>query len=470
MAPAGRTSARGCGWRRPMDQRIVDALQAHPGIDDWTLRLERSRGVQIYLVGNEVESIREVSREAYEAELCNDHPAPSGGSRAEIARGSVTVPLARVDMGRLPAILDDAVLMARLINNPPWALAGPAQMPDVELADPGLVDAAGAISAGLRAADEIRELAERERAAGVRLSGAELFLTYYEEELVNSRGASASATSTRLLMEVTLLARGDRDETEYFRQAEARRLVDLAVAETVRSGAELARDKLRAAAPRTGQGPVVIAGEALNAMMSGQVTGAPGAYVFQTSARAAYEHLSRFEVGGSIHGEVDPTGDRLTMHANARRPFNVSSYRWDSDGLPAQDLLVIEDGVLRARPASLRYAQYLAIPATGRPGAAEISPGPASRAALLDGDGPVLEVLDFSSPNVEPVSGDFGMEIRIGYEHGPEGRRPITGGSVTGNLFEAMAHARFSSETTEFAQYAGPTAIRFESLQVAGAD
>ena len=49
-----------------MDQRILDALRAHPGIDDWTLRLERSRGVQIYLAGTDVESVRQVSREAYE--------------------------------------------------------------------------------------------------------------------------------------------------------------------------------------------------------------------------------------------------------------------------------------------------------------------------------------------------------------------------------------------------------------------
>lgn len=453
-----------------MDQRIIDALRAHPGIDDWTLRLERSRGVQIYLVGGDVESIREDSREAYEVELFNDHPAAAGGSGGDVARGSATVPLARVDMGRLPTILDDAVTMARLINNPPWSLAGPAEMPEVELADPDLVDGAGAMAAGLRAADEIRELAELERASGVRLSGAELFLTYYEAELANSRGATATSTSTRLLMEVTLLARGTQDETEYFRQAEARRLADLRVAETVRVGAELARDKLRAAPPRTRFGPVVIAGEALNAMLSGPVTGAPGAYIFQTSARAAYEHLSRFEVGKSIYGEFEPTGDRLTMHANARRPFNVSSYRWDSDGLPAQDLLVIEDGVLRARPATLRYAQYLGIPATGRPGVMQISAGTASRASLLDGDGPVYEVLDFSSPNVEGLSGDFGMEIRVGYEHGPDGRRPITGGSVTGNLFEAMAAARFASETMEFAEVVGPAAIRFESLQVAGAD
>ncbi len=454
-----------------MDPRITDALHAHAGIDDWTLRLERTRGVQIYLVGHDVESVRQVSHEAYEVEIFNDHAAPAGGADGlDRMRGNVTIPLGRIDLGRLPSILNDAVTMARLINNPPWSLAGPAEMPDVALADPRLVDAASATAAGLEAADQIRELAAGERASGVRLSGAELFLTYYEEELANSRGAQSSATATRVLMEVTLLARGSGDETEYFRQAEARRLADLGLEETVRVGAQLARDKLRASAPRTRQGPVVIAGEALNQMMAGQVTGAPGAYIFQASARTAYEHLSRFDLGGSVYLGHELAGDSLTLRANARRPYGVGSYRWDSDGLPAQDLLVIEEGVLRARPASQRYAQYLGVPATGRAGMAEIAAGTTSRADLLDGDEPTLEVLDFSAPNVEAISGDFGMEIRVGYLTGRHGRQPITGGSVTGNLFEAMANARFSSETMQFAQFAGPAAIRFESLQVAGED
>ena len=139
-------------------------------------------------------------------------------------------------------------------------------------------------------------------------------------------------------------------------------------------------------------------------------------------------------------------------------------------GCPAQDLLMIDQGILRARPATQRYAHYLGIPATGRPGMAEISPGTIAHADLLQGDEPILEVLDFSAPNVEALSGDFGMEIRVGYLNGRDGRQPITGGSVTGNLFDAMANAHFSAETLEFAQFAGPAAIRFESLQVAGED
>jgi predicted Zn-dependent protease len=471
MEPAGRTCALAAAWPSPMDRRMVAALQSQPGIDDWTLRLQRSRGVQIYLAGRAIESVREVSREAYEVELFNDHPVPAAdGDGSSTARGSAIIPLARGDLARLDTILGDAVTMASLVHNPPWTLPGPADLPEVPLADARLASSAAAVAAGLEAADQIRELADHERGSGVRLSGAELFLTHYEEELRNSHGIEAGTSSTRILMEITLLARGADDETEYFRQAEGRRLDDLNLAATIRDGAALARDKLRATMPATRLGPVVIEGEALHQLMSGQWSGALGTYMYQADARTAYERISRFEIGASVYGEQPLAGEPLTLRANARRPFGTSSYRFDSDGLPAQDLLVIEDGVLRARPATQRYAQYLGVPATGRPGAAQIPAGRTATAGLLDGDQPLLHVLDFSASNVEAVSGDFGMEIRVGYEAGPDGARPVTGGSVTGNLFEAMADARFSSETAEYANYAGPSAIRFESLQVGGED
>jgi PmbA protein len=271
-------------------------------------------------------------------------------------------------------------------------------------------------------------------------------------------------------MELTLLARGADDETEYFRQSESRRLADLRLETAVSEGARLARDKLRAVTPATREGPVVIEGEALHQLMTGQTTGVLGAYLFQASARTAYERISRFEIGEPVYAGRELGGEPLTLRSNARRPFGTSSYRFDSDGLAAQDLLVIEDGILRARSATQRYAHYLGLPATGRPGVTEIRAGTTPIAKLLDGGEPVLHVLDFAAANVEAVSGDFGMEIRVGYEVGPGGTRPITGGSVTGNLFEGMADARFSSETAEFATYVGPAAIRFESLQIAGGD
>jgi len=448
-----------------MDQRLTDALQRHPAVHDWTARRQVGRGVQIYLVGNQVENVRQVERESYEVEVFNDHEA-----EGEPSRGAAKVPISRADLERLPEVLETATTMASLVNNPPWSLPEPHDMPEVELADASLTSMDGALAAAREAADRIRALAATEAANDVRLSAAELFVTTIEEELRNSRGLTGTSLSTHLLLEITLLARHGGEEAEYFRQAQARRLADLRIDETVAEGSRMARDKLQAIPPRTRVGPVVISGEALGQVFGGTAVTDTGALLTQASAAFAYTKISRLEVGQPIWGDRQPTGDMVTVRANARLPYGVASYRFDADGVGAEDLLVIEDGILRARPATQRYAQYLGLPASGRPGMAQLMPGTTPMADLLDSDGPAYHVLAFSAPNVDELTGDFGMEIRIGYERGPDGVRPLTGGSVTGNLFEALADVRLSSETRVNTSYAGPVGIGCGSLQVAGQD
>jgi len=446
-----------------MDQRVVEAVRAHTEIHDWTIRFQQGRGAQVYLAGTAIENVRQVGRDAYEVELFNDHEVDG-----KPMRGSAVIPLGREDLDRLPAILDDGVAMARLVHNPPWTLAEPTAHPEVELADVRIIDPADAVREARQAAEQIRELVAA-AGDGVRLSAAELFLTAVDEELLNSRGLEASSTSTRVLSELNLLADGD-EESEFFHQDETRRLDDLDLPKMVHEAATHARDATRARQARTRLGAVVLTDIAAEQVFAASVLGSSSPYLTQTSGSAAYAHLSRFEIGAPVFLGKEHSGDPFTLRSNARRPFSVLSYRFDPDGLPAQDVLIIEDGVLRARTATQRYAQYLGIPATGQPGLAEIAPGPTPMADLLRGEPSVYQVVAFSAPNVDAVTGNFGMEIRLGYEIGPDGTRPIKGGSITGNLFEAMATARFSSETAQFPSFAGPRAIRFESLQVAGED
>ena len=437
-----------------MYDEIIAALERHAGVDDWSVARRRSRDVQLYLIGPEVESQREVITEAFDVEVYNNHKRPDGSE----VRGVASVKLVPADAGRVQRLLDDAVVMASLVHNPPYELAGPASYPDVPLTDPALASLPDAVAAAGRFAAELWDLVEAE--PGVRLSAAELFLTHTEVALRNSRGVRAESAGTRVMSELVLLAAGEgTEEAEHFRQLKGRRLDDLRLPLTVSEAARFARDTLRARAPRTATGPVVLSGDALIPLFE--------AFVDQASAALAYMKLSRFEVGQSVYGEAPPSGDRLTLRSNALRPSGLGSYRFSGDGIPGQDVLLIEDGVLRARHASQRYAQYLGCPATGDPGNLEVQPGTETLDALL-GEGPLYQVVGFSAPDVDPITGDFGSEIRLGYEITTQGRRPIKGGSVNGNVFQAFGGARFASDLLERGEYAGPAGVRFDSLSVSG--
>jgi predicted Zn-dependent protease len=452
--------------------RVIDRVAAAVGrrsdVHDWTIRRRQRRVTQLYLAGDEVESLREVRTDDLELEVCNDHPAPQASEVGDRVRGTASMRLVPDDLAVLETRIEEAVLMASLVHNPPYQLANPSDYPPVPIADPALESGEAALRAALEAGEQIRAQVAAEREAGVRLSAAELFLGRTELEVWTSRGVRATGTATDTFAELVLLAAGDGQEAEHFRQLRARRLADMDLGGNLRQVARFARDSLQPGEPPTRTGPVVVSGQALLPMVAApEMFGSGPFLIFQASAAAAHARMSRLEVGAPITGERPVSGEPLTFRVNALRPYGLASHAFDDDGLPGQDVAVVKDGVLVARPATLRYAQYLGIPATGQAGNLEIPAGSTPIEELLR-DGPLCHVVAFSAPNIDAVTGDLGMEIRLGYEIGANGARPVKGGSVTGNLLAALADARFSSETMAALQYRGPLAVRFGELTVAG--
>jgi predicted Zn-dependent protease len=68
------------------------------------------------------------------------------------------------------------------------------------------------------------------------------------------------------------------------------------------------------------------------------------------------------------------------------------------------------------------------------------------------------------------ITGDFSSEIRLGYLVEGDRRTPFKGGTLVGNVIEALANARWSAETGFYGDYQGPQTARFSSLAVAGGE
>jgi hypothetical protein len=66
----------------------------------------------------------------------------------------------------------------------------------------------------------------------------------------------------------------------------------------------------------------------------------------------------------------------------------------------------------------------------------------------------------------DPTTGDFASEIRLGYVVDGASRRPFIGGLLVGNVLDALANVRWSSETGFYGSYLGPTTARFASLKI----
>ncbi len=459
-------------------ETLATTLGALPGASEWQIEAQRNAETQLYAIGDRVEARRDVVDEHARVTLHNDH-TPRGGSEAAgesgatLARGSATVTLLPEDIAdasHLGAQLAETLTIAGLTDNPLFRLPEPpAAYPVVETSDAALAGSAAALDRLL--SDAFAQLdAEVQRHADVRLSSAELYATRGERHVRTSRGADCSYAGTSVALDVVLIASAGGEEAEFHAEATRRRLEDLAIVRTVAAFARFAHDSLRATAPSTHQGAVILSGEAASNFFVPMLEnlGLLSAFKLHTSAQAAFQRLSRLSLGASISGG-EPRGDRLTMIADAMRPYGTRTAPCDADGLPARRMTVIEDGVFRRMWAESRYAAYLGMEPTGAFGNLTVLPGTASLEALRAAEGGVVyEIVAFSAFTPDPVSGDFVSEIKLGYRHDASGSRPIKGGSLSGNVFEALGDARFSRETYADGSYYGPAGLRFASLSIAG--
>ena len=453
-------------------EQLADALAATPGADDWQYALRRDDEAQVYLIGSRIEAQRRVSRTQTQVTLYNDHP-PASGEGDGLARGSTTLTLTGdelADPARLASRLGDGVAMARLTDNPPFPLPEmPAGgFPSVRINDDEL-------SRDLPAALEAicAELDQAVAAhADVRLSSAELYATYSATKFRNSRGLAGVYEGTQTFLDLALLARAGDRESEFHAALSRRRLTDLQIARTVAVYATYARDVLRATAPATHHGPVILSGDALGVASSppvGRFGGFFAPLVFQASGQAAFQQLARCAPGEFITGE-EPCGDRLTVQSDTLRPWGTRTVPFDDHGVAARVTPLVEDGVLRRYWTDIRTAAWLGGgQPTGDFAGLSITPG---RWRLEDlrsvADGPVYEIVSFSLMLPDPITGDFVAEIRLGYRHDASGVHPIKGGSLSGNIFAAFNDARLSADTFSDGAYYGPMSIRFGSLSIAG--
>ena len=436
-----------------LDQ-IQQALEAHPGVQDWTLRETQQDSTQLYLIKTEPEAVRLVHTLRYDLDIYHDH---DGG------RGEASISLQPGELGDLAARLDEAVYLAGLTNNPPYTLPpAAAAYPEVEAWDAAIGTPAAAAQVARALAAEVRAALAVEH--GVRLSSMELFLDSATIQLRTSTGVAATRRSTRAECELVVTSRDAAGaESEAHDLWTRRRAADLDPAGRAVRQAGYARDSLRATLPMGGDALVILPAETMLPFFE--------AVAFRSAAGARYRDATPWQVGAPIAERADAGGpfDRLDLASDATLPYGLETRAFDDQGIAAHRFSLIEDGRLQCYWASQRYADYLGISVTGRVANWVLAPGSTAAADLLQlGDRPLIEVVTFSWLNPDEITGEFVGEIRLGYQITRDGRVPIKGGAVSGNVFAALMNAQFSRETVRLGNYAGPALCRFHGLDVAG--
>lgn len=425
---------------------LAKALAETPGVAAWALRERRLTSHQRYRVFTQRDAERTARLSSVDVTV---HTRRTQDGRE--VQGEASFTLTGGTEASAPALIRRAVAQAALVANDPYALPGPATVPDVPLADPATAETPWEVIDRLEA--------EMDRAAGgAPVCASEFFAERQEVTVRTSEGFAGSYAATELFCEFVLLAGKGEQGVECHGIRRARRPAELALAEAVARHAAWADHRLGAELPPTGVFPVVFGEEALDGLFAPVTAHAGG--------RARHEGWSRLTEGTDLLPAAK--GEPLTLAVDPHLPWRLGSRPFDGEGQVTRRVTLVEGGRFIARTATKRYADYLGIPATGAGGNVVAGEGPTALADLL-AEGPVIHALRFSTFHPNPVTGAFSAELRTAYLHdGRGGVTPVQGGSVSGNLWEALAQARFSAERAVRPEYDGPAGVRLEAVTVAG--
>jgi len=439
-----------------MINQIIDILENDERLSGWQVRELHKRSTQLFLNKDQEEGRRRVDGSTYDVEILITRKGPKGSGKDWVT-GNARFNVDPAGVGRFKQDLELAVASANLVSNEPYTMAEVGGVvPKVDLADPELLMDAEAQVA--QAAMQLRQAAAKE--SGVRLVAAEVFADSFRTRYFNSQGVNCLFESTLLSGEFCLLAKGPAGETEVFKAFKRRRLVDLGLPAMLAEAAQQSRERLDAGLPKSGRFDVVLSGEALDHFFAWVLT--------QASAASFYNHLTEAAPGQTLV-EAQPGATPLTLYTNALIPWGVGSYKVDANGSLGCRRVLVENGKLKGRHATSRYAQYLKQFPTGELANVEVVAGKEAAADLLRSDGePVYHLNDFSYFEPNGITGEFSSEIRFGREISAAGSRPVKGGSLSGLSREALASARFSAETEQRERYLGPKYIRLKGLTLAG--
>lgn len=427
-------------------RELIAALERAP-LAGWEITRLRQESYQLYLVFDQVESLRRVVEEKYRIKI---YLEVAGGQERRLGESGWTANPGDDIAGALAQALERAALVA----NPWFTLPAPPQdYPSLPLADQTLQEQPEAALWRLRH-ELVQAVAVEPQ---VDLAAAEIFLQPRRIAYLNSLQLAAACKETVIQVQFALLASGGGEEAESLGWRQGTSLSSLDLQGLVARYSRYARDQLRAELPPRGHFPVLLGEEALDHLFDYLVA--------QASGEAVFQGWSRLRPGAPVIRE--PQGDLLTLTSDPWLPGGCRTRPFDEHGLALKPVTFIADNIFRQTLADKRYADYLGVPATGAVANLRVKPGQQPLAALRQ-QGPVLELLRFSTLEPHPVTGALSGEIRTGYFHKDGRSQPIKGGSLSTLLDEAFRYLTLSQETVQREAYWGPAGVRLAAVAISG--
>ena len=414
------------------------------GVTAWEIRDVKTRGWEFYFIRHALDQnrVRDVEHITVQVYQLIEDGAWLGTASCELA------PTAQE--AELRTQIADLAYRATLVKNKPYSLRAPEEAEAAAQA-PIDVDAI--------AADFIRTVREIPETAGEDINSYEIFVSAKTRRILNSAGVDVTESYPDSMLEVVVNARREGHEIELYRNYTSGSCDTEGLRRDLLRTMRYGRDRLAAH-------PTPALGTADVLFTTSDAVSLYRYFADRLNASMVYRKLSDWRLGEPV--APDFRGDRPTLAALRELPNSSRNRRYDAEGAPIRDTVLLENGVARSYLGTRMFASYLGLEHAFIPTNFAASGGTHTEEELRAGK--YLEVVEFSDFQVDSATGDLFGEIRLAYWHDGETVTPVTGGSLSGSMLKLAEEMYLSRESTQYDCWRIPAATLVRGVTVTGVE
>lgn len=423
---------------------LKELIESNQDISAYEIRQSANASYQLFYVSEELETNRSVNTEDLTAVVYTEH---------EVLRGSSSVVITSADdRDSVTEKLKAAVRKAAQAYNPYYPLAEKTE--NIHAVSDKACDLS------LIARNTADAVFAAEEGTDAKLNATEIFADHNTVRFLNSSGVDHSYDTYSVFCETIPSYDGEKEDVELYYSRYADISDPAEFTETV--GTALSNVRYRYDALKLED--VTIPENCLVAVQGDMLRNIMTNFAQELSYSRQYYKMSHTQLNDQISAVP------FDMVLKGQEEGICGSSPVDPSGIVLKDTTVIDQGRAAAFWGDQRFGYYLKQEhITGSYPIACVQNYPVISEEDLNR--PILYLMSFSAPQLESSSGYFGGEVRLALLVEGDKVTPVTGFSVSGNIYEAVHTAKFSEETASVSargrmSFKGPKYMYFEQLKL----
>ena len=420
-----------------MMDNLISILKEEAAISSFEILKTHTQSVQLFYVLNKLETNRYTDNDDLSVTIYVEHDDKLGSSTLVLNAAD--------DLSSIKKKIKEAIDTAQKVDNEPFELEKDVDSSTKKVKS---IDNRDLSDIALKAADAIIKADHFENGW---LNSIEVFAQKKQVELLNSYGVKRSFEKTTLEAEVIPTFKGEIEEIELYLHFE---MMDEDYAKITQRVEQVLKEAYyRSIAQKCDSldVDVLLSGEMRDLIFS--------SLAGDLNFASKYMKMNHYE----LNDELVPYDLNLSVvgcldGASHSAPF-------DAHGSLIKDTTIVANGKVVQNWGDIRFGQYLkASHISGNANLVKVDCASSDKALAF----PYLEIVNFSSPQLEENSGYCGGEVRLGLLHKSQDEIiPLTSFSISCNIYEAIKDALYSKEQETDECYCGPKYLRLKNVKIA---